>query len=611
LIVFFEAIRDALGRSDIEHAKSMVVDFENYWRALAPLAEFSADVIHPGWRESTFARVGKAFSAFLRELRSASRPSPQVTRAEIERKVDKAKLALVVLIDELDRVEDHDVREIAKLIKSIADFRKISYLVAYDAERVAEALGGGSSNSQRQRGEAYLEKIISHSIPIRPLFQHDIDILLNSFLRNREGAALSPQIEWQKRTLETIKKQIRTPRDVKRLEGTYMVLNRAVHDEVCRFDLLAYCWIMTKAPTIQRRIAEVHERLVEEPTTEELSRRMIDRLNKTPEPTPESELGEEAKAHSEILALLFPRLQSGSRRDDTDGTRICVRRNLRRVLYLGYPPDMIQRGTLERVWQTADFDFLSGIAKSSRQNSLLLLLERLEDVVATLDPNYDSSFWVALSREFIRQTDWVTGPDSRRDLAEYAATILRRLAMLDDASRKRVRVILDALITNGDLAISPIFVRKHIFGYDLGTIKARRTEKGLIWDEEEFKILLTDELGRYRHAIRDGSLLRRCPSFEPGFALLNVGEFDAELRQELTAQLNSTEAVLALAVLLVPPGFSMAPDSLATLVDFTVLKTTLERLGAPETWEIDPYLRESARRLVALLEGKDLTFFGR
>ncbi len=75
-------------------------------------------------------------------------------RDEIKQKLATFPYPIVVLIDEIDRLDDLEVRVIAKIVKAVIDFEGVSYLLAYDRERVALALGHGS----RERGEAYLEE---------------------------------------------------------------------------------------------------------------------------------------------------------------------------------------------------------------------------------------------------------------------------------------------------------------------------------------------------------------------------------------------------------------------------------------------------------------------
>ena len=53
------------------------------------------------------------------------------------------------LIDELDRIEDEGMKIVAQLVRSVADFPGIFYVLAYDAERVMRALGEGREAGAR------------------------------------------------------------------------------------------------------------------------------------------------------------------------------------------------------------------------------------------------------------------------------------------------------------------------------------------------------------------------------------------------------------------------------------------------------------------------------
>src|SRR5437016_1539010 len=57
---------------------------------------------------------------------------------------------IIVLIDELDRVEDEEIRTVAQLVRSVADFPGISYVLAYDSKRVIQTLGGGANSPQAE-----------------------------------------------------------------------------------------------------------------------------------------------------------------------------------------------------------------------------------------------------------------------------------------------------------------------------------------------------------------------------------------------------------------------------------------------------------------------------
>jgi hypothetical protein len=52
----------------------------------------------------------------------------------------------------VDRVEDEEIRTVAQLVRSVADFPGISYVLAYDSKRVIQALGNGAMDQREERG---------------------------------------------------------------------------------------------------------------------------------------------------------------------------------------------------------------------------------------------------------------------------------------------------------------------------------------------------------------------------------------------------------------------------------------------------------------------------
>ncbi len=64
--------------------------------------------------------------------------------------------SVIVLIAEIDRLSNEEIREIAQSVKSVADFPMFFYLLAYDPDRVAKALG----RDDTKLGDQYLEKIV-------------------------------------------------------------------------------------------------------------------------------------------------------------------------------------------------------------------------------------------------------------------------------------------------------------------------------------------------------------------------------------------------------------------------------------------------------------------
>jgi len=77
-------------------------------------------------------------------------------KKEIEKECTKLKNKIIVIIDDIDRLNNAEIRQIFQLVKSVGDFKNVMYLLAFDKTIVCKAL----KQVQEGEGEDYLEKII-------------------------------------------------------------------------------------------------------------------------------------------------------------------------------------------------------------------------------------------------------------------------------------------------------------------------------------------------------------------------------------------------------------------------------------------------------------------
>lgn len=99
-------------------------------------------------------------SALLRDLKG----SLEQDKANLEQILGDAKKRVVVLVDDVDRLEKTEIQALFRLVKLSADLKNVVYVLALDEEIVAQALGeryGGDSLA----GRRFLEKIIQ--VPMR------------------------------------------------------------------------------------------------------------------------------------------------------------------------------------------------------------------------------------------------------------------------------------------------------------------------------------------------------------------------------------------------------------------------------------------------------------
>lgn len=129
--------------------------------------------------------------------------------------------SIVVFIDDLDRLEPREASEVLRLIRAVADFPNIIYVLSYDPEVIAQTL---SKAVQVDDGAAFLEKIIqvSFRVPrpeaydLRRWFQSEVQKLLAAELNSSQ----SEQSVFQRlaRAIEVEGgRYLNTPRDVVRV----------------------------------------------------------------------------------------------------------------------------------------------------------------------------------------------------------------------------------------------------------------------------------------------------------------------------------------------------------------------------------------------------------
>ena len=145
---------------------------------------------------------------------------------------------ILVTIDDIDRLTKEEIRQIFKLVKSVANFPNVVYLLAFDEHVVAQALEDGQAIS----GKEYLKKIIQAPFELpRPEKSG-----LESFLCKRLDLLLTqvPQERFDQQRWYTILRSgilyyINTPRDIIRLMNTFNVTYQCVHNEVNPVDFVA------------------------------------------------------------------------------------------------------------------------------------------------------------------------------------------------------------------------------------------------------------------------------------------------------------------------------------------------------------------------------------
>ena len=244
-------------------------------------------------------------------------------------------LRVLVVMDDLDRIQPNEMREMFRLVKGVADFPNTIYLLSFDREVVVDALTDkGADRNGRDNAEKYLEKIIQMSLDL-PLIEKT---RLLEYFDIRLAEMFPPRMtdEWDISywdfgiLYDAASHFINTPRDVNRwinnVGGTYST----VQGEVNPMDFVAIQGLRTFAHGVYRGIGSNKPLFVETPWESKIE--VLMRIDKEQEEQQFKKKAESLRAdfqktanglgeHAEkVVSAIFPLWKSRfSERDDFTG----------------------------------------------------------------------------------------------------------------------------------------------------------------------------------------------------------------------------------------------------------------------------------------------------
>lgn len=81
-------------------------------------------------------------------------------KQRVETILQESHKRVVVLMDDIDRLDKAEIQTVFRLVKLVADFENTAYVLAFDSDMVASALQERYSSHDRDAGRNFLEKII-------------------------------------------------------------------------------------------------------------------------------------------------------------------------------------------------------------------------------------------------------------------------------------------------------------------------------------------------------------------------------------------------------------------------------------------------------------------
>lgn len=159
-------------------------------------------------------------------------------KAEITKILREAGKQILIIIDDIDRLAPEETRQLFTVIKALADFPNVIYLLAFDREVAVQAIEQQSGLP----GARYLEKIIQVPFELPPVDRVALHAAL--FKRLEEVLSDTPdglfdQSRWANVFHDGIDALIQVPRDIVRFTNTLSVTYPSVVGEVNPVDFIA------------------------------------------------------------------------------------------------------------------------------------------------------------------------------------------------------------------------------------------------------------------------------------------------------------------------------------------------------------------------------------
>jgi hypothetical protein len=179
-------------------------------------------------------------------------------RDQLREALARLDRAIVVVIDDIDRLQPKEVLDILRLVRLTGSFPNLIYLLAFDRGRVELTL-----NQQGFEGGPYLEKIVEYAYDVPAIPPARLQRLLIEGIDDRSAsfAGVSGGDRWPDIFYRVVGPLFGSLRDVKRYLAVIPTVLRTVGDEVTIVDVLALEAVRVVSPGTYARLISIGGRL--------------------------------------------------------------------------------------------------------------------------------------------------------------------------------------------------------------------------------------------------------------------------------------------------------------------------------------------------------------
>lgn len=188
---------------------------------------------------TTSKLVGNTTQHLVKNLQK--RPSLEQAKQALNKALKAQKRPILIIIDDIDRLPADEMRQIFRMVKSVADLPYVTYLLGFDSKIVERAL----EKDTDLEGPEWIEKIVQGSFDLPIILQSRLTKYFDKQLKNKlpdlyDRFHYDPMIEdfFNPFFENLIYPYLTTPRQVNRLINSLILQWMAVKDIVNPFDLV-------------------------------------------------------------------------------------------------------------------------------------------------------------------------------------------------------------------------------------------------------------------------------------------------------------------------------------------------------------------------------------
>lgn len=312
-------------------------------------------------------------------------------RKELNTLLLKQTSKIIVVIDDIDRLNSTEIRQVFQLVKSLGDFPNTIYLLAFDKNVVINAL----RKVQEGSGDEYLEKVVQIPFEVPLISKQEVEKLLFEQLDVLVQGCLEKKFDhayWTNVYHSGMKYFFNNIRDVTRYINSLNFSFDLVKEEVNIVDLFAVTTLQVLLPKVYYGIRDNKDVFVE--SLQSLFYLTDDSYKQQLQYRCDQVIGYAEGISQEVLReflkCLFPKLESiygnTTYGDESKGNwrklgRICSPDNFDIYFSLSVPAAEVSQTEMEYiVTLTSSHDeFSNALLKLHKEGRIIRFLERLED----------------------------------------------------------------------------------------------------------------------------------------------------------------------------------------------------------------------------------------